>query len=100
MTDKQPEALRLADELEEYVEVATAIAAVAELRRQHGEIESMRAKRLRTEQRLLEIVVQRDELLEALRGYVNDFSSEDGMYDVKHYVKVFSEVIARAEELL
>ena len=32
----KPEALRLADELEKYVEVATAIAAVAELRRLHS----------------------------------------------------------------
>ena len=32
----KPEALRLADELEKYVEVATAIAAVAELRRLHA----------------------------------------------------------------
>lgn len=37
----KPEALRLADELEEYVEVATAIAAVAELRRQHAALRAV-----------------------------------------------------------
>ena len=44
MTDKQQEAiaLRLADELEEYVEVATAIAAAAELRRLHNKNEALK----------------------------------------------------------
>jgi hypothetical protein len=41
---------------------------------------------------------QRDALLEALRGYVNDYMSEDGLYDAKHYTKTFSAAIKAAEE--
>ena len=44
---------------------AQQAVAAAELLRQHGEIESMRAERLRSERRLLDVKAQRDALLEA-----------------------------------
>lgn len=43
--------------------------AAAELRRQHGEIKSMRAERLRSERRVEKLEAQRDALLEALKTY-------------------------------
>lgn len=46
---------------------AQQAVAAAELRRQHGEIKSMRAERLRSERRLLDVNAQRDALLEALK---------------------------------
>ena len=46
---------------------AQQAVAAAELRRQHGEIKSMRAERLRSERRLLDVKAQRDALLEALK---------------------------------
>ena len=75
MTDKQPEALRLAAQLEdtESARLHLLSYAAAELRRQHGEIESMRAERLRTERRLSEVEKQRDELLEALKDVMDWF---------------------------
>ena len=48
---------------------AQQAVAAAELLRQHGEIESMRAERLRSERRLLDVKAQRDALLEALKTY-------------------------------
>ena len=63
------EALRLADELDDIHTTHVARNAAAELRRQHGEIKSMRAERLRSERRLLDVKAQRDALLEALKTY-------------------------------
>lgn len=61
---EKPEALRLAEFC--YGNVLYQPAA-AELRRQHGEIKSMQAERLRSERRLLDVEAQRDALLEALK---------------------------------
>jgi len=66
---EKPEALRLADWLEDqYDPTYNQEQAAAELRRQHGEIKSMRAERLRSERRLLDVKAQRDALLEALQN--------------------------------
>lgn len=69
---EKSEALRLADLLESCpltVGDAQQAVAAAELRRQHGEIKSMRAERLRSERRLLDVKAQRDALLEACKAY-------------------------------
>ena len=63
----KPDALQLADELERdkwHVPAVVMQAAADELRRQHGEIKSMQAERLRSERRLLDVKAQRDALLE------------------------------------
>lgn len=70
---EKPEALRLADAIDPFVrpyapDHLTSKVSAAELRRQHGEIKSMRAERLRSERRLLDVKAQRDALLEALKG--------------------------------
>ena len=82
MTDK-PTALRLADELEKYVEVATAIAAVAELRRLHEVVQHLLRERninlesaQRDTARIAELEKQRNELLEALKGIIKAEHSE------------------------
>lgn len=65
------EALRLADELADpdaRLYAYQLAQAAAELRRQHGEIKSMLAERLRSERRLLDVKAQRNALLEALKG--------------------------------
>lgn len=36
-------------------------------------------------------------LAEALRGYIEDYKSEDGMFDTKHYVRQFQEALAAHE---
>ena len=64
----KPEALRLANALERQYLHACEPAA-AELRRQHGEIKSMQAERMRTERRLLAVEAQRDALLEANEAF-------------------------------
>ena len=65
---KQPEALRLAEAMSfTFLGNLGIDKAAAELRRQHGEIKSMQAERMRTERRLLAVEAQRDALLEALR---------------------------------
>lgn len=70
----QPEALRLADELEEYVDGAVAMTAAAELRRLHAENETLRAANeafgKRQEwwnERMVILEQQRDALLAMLR---------------------------------
>ena len=69
---RKSEAMFLADELEAPLGTIRSAElhrrAASELRRQHGEIESMRAERLRTERRLLDVHAQRDALLEALKS--------------------------------
>ena len=62
----QPEALRLAEFCDGNVLYQPA---AAELRRQHGEIESLRAERLRSEHRLSEVEAQLNALLEAFNGF-------------------------------
>ena len=71
----KPEALRLADECDEGIVDFAEVAD--ELRRLHGEIESMRAERLRTERRLSEVEKQRDELLKALEDVIADLEHEE-----------------------
>lgn len=65
----KPEALRLAEFCDGNVLYQPA---AAELRRQHGEIESLRAERLRSEHRLSEVEAQLNALLEALRALVRN----------------------------
>lgn len=86
----KPEALRLADALTQptYPDWVMHIPApwhppaqkvreaAAELRRLHS---------------------QRDALLRILREYVEDYQSEEGMYDIKHYARKFMAAIAAVE---
>ena len=77
----KPDALQLADELERdkwHVPAVVMQAAADELRRQHGEIKSMQAERLRSERRLSAVEAQRDALLEALQDLC-DTLGECGM---------------------
>ena len=74
MTNKQPEALRLAGILGDYYFYADTNEAAAELRRQHAENEDFRATidhltRENAEQigEIVALKEQRDELLEALK---------------------------------
>ena len=74
MTDKQPEALRLAGILRDHYFYADTNEAAAELRRQHAENEDFRRTcdhltRENAEQigEIVALKEQRDELLEALR---------------------------------
>ena len=96
MTDKQPEALRLADRCEALFQIADAYdpeayaQAAAELRRQHGEIKSMRAERLRKEQRLLELLAQREELLEALKEAADYLDCNSWVY--RHAIAAIAKV--------
>ena len=77
----QPEALRLADELDQYLYSVPAhplcTDAAAELRRQHGEIKSMRTERLRSERRLSAVEAQRGELLYALERLLQSADVRD-----------------------
>ena len=76
MTAKQPEALRLADELEEYVDGATARTAAAELRRLYEANEAFGKRQEWWNDRMCELEKQRDELLEALKGIIKAEHSE------------------------
>ena len=77
MTDKQPEALRLAKILEDHYFYSDTNEAAAELRRLHAENEDFRATidyltRENAEQigEIVALKAQRDELLEALQSYM------------------------------
>ena len=69
----QPEALRLAAIPIFERSITWQSQAAIELRRQHGEIKSMRTERLRSERRLLDVKDQRDALLEALKYLDKEF---------------------------
>ena len=60
---KQPEALRLADALVKHLGGNTATQAAAELRRLHGEIDSMRVERVTNEKELRRLHEVNQELL-------------------------------------
>ena len=85
MSDKQPKAIQLADKLEyqviygsynwDYVE-PLMLKAAKELRRLH---------------------IQRDELLDFITSYLENYHSEDGMFDSKYYAKRAAELIAKVK---
>lgn len=84
---KQPEALRLADELEEPIPkypapTALESAAAAELRRQNGEIESMRAERILDIKRIKHLHEANQAMLEALKELVAQ--TDGNFFTVSH----------------
>ena len=68
----QPEALALADELEKYVDANTAELAAAELRRLYAENEHAWVQNRHMEERIEQLQVTNQELLEALKALVQD----------------------------
>ena len=75
MTDKQPEALRLADLLDEKWhrwrdDPTDELKAAAELRRLHAENEAARCVGIQQERDLMAVEAQRDALLTALKTIV------------------------------
>lgn len=66
---QQPEALRLARELDDIHTTHVARNAAAELRRLHASCEDYAQHKQRQDQRVLELNAQCDALLEALRAF-------------------------------
>ena len=66
-----PEALRLADELEDEHDPWPRLPAAAELRRLHAENQQLQAARERDNVSFKQLLAQRDALLEALRGLLS-----------------------------
>jgi len=71
MTDKQPESLRLADELEFWEFSSTRLCgrAAAELRRLHQENALLHERHSFDNREYMRVLAQRDELLSALRPF-------------------------------
>ena len=92
----QPEALRLADNIEAGYYGHCPQAAV-ELRRQHGEIKSMRTERLRSERRLSAVEAQRDALLEVLK-YLDKAFRQHGRQHWPEAVRVAAAIKAVEEQ--
>lgn len=68
MTDKQPEALRLADALTKHLGGNTATQAAAELRRLHAEVQEQCRINGMGAERELKLMAEKQELLEALKS--------------------------------
>ena len=98
----QPEALRLADLIRSRHGNDINDEAAAELRRQHGEIKSMQAERLRSERRLSAVEAQRDALLRVLKdceiALRTVAKSDDEFVMARHQVREVRAVIKAVEE--
>ena len=105
MTDKQPEALRLAKILEDHYFYSDTNEAAAELRRQHAENEDFRATidhltRENAEQigEIVALKEQRDDLLEALHLALEYWAHREQRYKNRSpvWVQKSREAIAKA----
>ena len=104
MTDKQPEALRLAKILEDHYFYADTNEAAAELRRQRAENEDFRATidyltRENAEQigEIVALKAQRDALLEALE-HIEGLAMADDWRDLPEIVRIARAAITKGEK--